>query len=271
MSEKFYKLTRPDGWDFFTGKTINYRESIGKRVRRKNIGKPELCSGTVIHASRNPNDAFAGAEIPCAVFEVTGKPVVEDPEKCGFKQLNVIRELQPEDVFKWDYSLACNPVNPLNVIPPGKITDEHIALLRKWDSVWDPSVRASVEALVWESVRDSDEASAWGPVWEAAVDSAWASAWGPVWASVWESLGVSAAESVWDPVWVSVRALGGAYAGYIFRNVTSTWKDIDHKPGEYPFQSAVDLWNIGLVPSYDGKKWRLHGGEDMEILWEGEL
>jgi len=28
----YYKLARPDGWDFYTGKTINYREGIGKIV-----------------------------------------------------------------------------------------------------------------------------------------------------------------------------------------------------------------------------------------------
>jgi hypothetical protein len=39
----------------------------------------------------------------------------------------------------------------------------------------------------------------------------------------------------------------------------------------YPFQSAVTLWELGLVPSFDGKKWRLHGGPNGKILWEGKL
>jgi len=30
-------------------------------------------------------------------------------------------------------------------------------------------------------------------------------------------------------------------------------------------------WKMGLVPSYDGKLWRLHGGKDAEILWEGKI
>jgi len=28
---------------------------------------------------------------------------------------------------------------------------------------------------------------------------------------------------------------------------------------------------MGLIPSFDGKKWRLHGGKKAEILWEGTL
>ena len=37
------------------------------------------------------------------------------------------------------------------------------------------------------------------------------------------------------------------------------------------FQAVVDLWNKGLVPSFDGKVWRLHGGPDGKVLWEGKL
>jgi hypothetical protein len=59
--------------------------------------------------------------------------------------------------------------------------------------------------------------------------------------------------------------------GYIFRNCITNWHYTDHKHGEYPFQPAVDLWNMGLIPSYDGKRWRLHGGKDAEVLWEEEL
>jgi len=46
---------------------------------------------------------------------------------------------------------------------------------------------------------------------------------------------------------------------------------VDHKPGEYPFQPVVDLWGQGLVPSFDGKTWRLHGGKKAKVLWEGEI
>jgi len=102
-----------------------------------------------------------------------------------------------------------------DVVPPTGITEEHIALVREWDSVRD-SVRASVRASVGGSV--------------------------------------------------------GAYCGSFFLLDRPAWihtEKIDSKG--YPFQSAVTLWELGLVPSFDGKKWRLHGGLNGKILWEGKL
>jgi hypothetical protein len=72
-------------------------------------------------------------------------------------------------------------------------------------------------------------------------------------------------------VGASVRA----YNGSLFSNIKE-WKYVDYnnklfKKGKYPFQPAVDLWKMGLVPSYDNvnKIWRLHGGKNASILWQG--
>ena len=74
----------------------------------------------------------------------------------------------------------------------------------------------------------------------------------------WASVGAS--------VWASVRA----YTGSFLSLPRSAWKYTENIPGEgYPFQPAVTLWELGLVPSFDGKKWRLHGGPDGRVLWEG--
>ena len=134
-------------------------------------------------------------------------------------------------------------VHPFQITPPEKITDEHIQLVREWASVRD-SVGASVGASVWASVGDS------------------------VWASVWASVRDSVWASVRDSVWDSVRA----YNGTFFIIPRSDWKYTENIPGEgYPFQPAVTLWELGLVPSFDGKKWRLHGGPDGRVLWEGVI
>lgn len=84
------------------------------------------------------------------------------------------------------------------------------------------------------------------------------------WNSVWVSVGGSVGGSVWD----SVRNSIWAYCGSIFPGIRK-WKYIDHKEGEYPFQSCVELWESGLVPSYDGRVWRLHG-EGGSILYTME-
>ena len=82
------------------------------------------------------------------------------------------------------------------------------------------------------------------------------------WASVRDSVWASVGASVWDSVL--------AYIGSLFPNI-QRWKYATHEPGVCPFQSGADLWRRGLVPSFDGKTWRLHAGEKAEIVWEGKL
>ena len=115
-------------------------------------------------------------------------------------------------------------IHPFKIDPPKKITAKHIAILKKWASVWD-----SVGDSVWASVGDS----------------------------VWDSVRASVRASVWDSVWDSVRASVGAYTGSFF--VIPNWKYVKHPKGKYPFEPCVKLWEQGLVPSFDGTTWRLHG------------
>jgi len=125
-------------------------------------------------------------------------------------------------------------IHPFNdIIPPKKITEKHIKLLKKWAKVYD-----SVGASVWVSVRDSVGASVGASVW----------------ASVWVSVGASVGASVYG------------YIGSFFR--MKKWKHIKHKPYEYPFESVVKLWEQGLVPVYDGENWMLLGGKKTNILFK---
>jgi len=178
-------------------------------------------------------------------------------------------------------------VHPFQITPPEKITDEHIQLVREWasvgDSVWasvGASVRASVWASVGDSVRDSVGDSVGDSVRDSVRDSVWASVRDSVEASVRDSVGDSVRDSVRDSVWDSVRDSVRdsvwdsvrAYNGTFFIIPRSDWKYTENIPGEgYPFQPAVTLWELGLVPSFDGEKWRLHGGPGGRILWEGVI
>jgi hypothetical protein len=181
-----------------------------------------------------------------------------------------------------------------DVVPPKKIAKKHLDLLRQWDSVKD-SVLASVWASVWASVLASVKDSVWASVWASVLasvkDSVWASVKDSVWASVkdsvwdsvkdsvwdsvWESVGASVKDSVWASVKASVWDSVGAYAGSFFLLPRADWQYTDKiklpKGQVYPFRAAVDLWEMGLVPSFDGKAWRLHGGPGGKVLWEGTL
>ena len=55
--------------------------------------------------------------------------------------------------------------------------------------------------------------------------------------------------SVWASVW-----------GYV-----SSFFEIEYR---YDFSSVVKLWEMGLIPSFDGKNWRLHVGKDVKVVFE---
>jgi hypothetical protein len=154
-------------------------------------------------------------------------------------------------------------VYPFKIEPP-KITIKVKRLLKTWDSVWasvGDSVWASVGASVWDSVRDS----VWASVGDSVGDSVRASVGASVRDSVRDSVRASVWASVGDSVWDSVYA----YIGSLFNLKRSDWKHTEKiKTKGYPFQSCVDLWNMGLVPSFDEKVWRLHGKPDGKILFE---
>ena len=91
--------------------------------------------------------------------------------------------------------------------------------------------------------------------WASVRASVWASVRASVWASVWDSVEDSVEASVWDSVWDSVRA-------YV-----SSYFSIDYK---FDFSSAIKLWEKGIIPSFNGKVWRLHG-KDGKVIWEGKI
>jgi hypothetical protein len=192
--------------------------------------------------------------------EVGGRSVEIDQFKRRYERIKLIREVSQDEVKelalaeekKVGYKLAeaLFPINPLLVKRTGcTVTDEEIELLRKW---------ASVGNLVWDSVWDSIRASVGNLVGDS------------VWASVRDLVGNSVWDSVWNLVGNSVGASVRAYISSLFPNITK-WKYIDHPEGENPFQPCIDLWHKGLVPSFDGKTWRLHAGEKAEVVWSGEI
>jgi hypothetical protein len=54
-------------------------------------------------------------------------------------------------------------------------------------------------------------------------------------------------------VWASV----GAYS--------SSFLNIKYK---YDFSACAKLWEMGLVPSFDGTTWRLHSGKNADVVYE---
>jgi hypothetical protein len=200
-----------------------------------------------------------------------------DEDKCNKYEFNPLRKIfktddlhsQVNDVAQaeeWvrqlDFKKVCEPLVIKNIVNPfalpevTEITPEMIELLKQWNSVRDSvwaSVRDSVRASVWTSVRDSVWASVRDSVWASVRDSVRASVWtsvrDSVGASVGDSVGASVGASVWDSVW--------AYISSFFA--------IEYK---HDYSSCVKLWEMGLVPSYDGTAWRLHTGKNAKVVYE---
>lgn len=80
------------------------------------------------------------------------------------------------------------------------------------------------------------------------------------WRKVRDSVEASVLASVWD----SARA----YISSLFPNIKK-WKYVNHEDGVNPFQSCIDLWKGGYVPSFDGKTWRLH--TKAGIVWKEDV
>ena len=95
----------------------------------------------------------------------------------------------------------------------------------------------------------------------------WSSIRASVWASILDSILDSIRDSIRDSVWASVKDSVGGYISSLFPKIEK-WKYINHEKGENTFQSCIDLWNSGFVPSFDGKTWRLHSGENATIVYE---
>jgi hypothetical protein len=206
------------------------------------------------------------------VFEckVSGKKVEINKYKRRYEYIRLLNEISHDDLKKmliknkidnqegFQYTEALFPINPLLIKRGAKVSEKEIKLLGQWASVWD-SVRASVRA----SVGDSVGASVWDSVWASVWDSVRASVGDSVGDSVRASVGDSVGASVWDSVWASVWA----YISSLFPKIKK-WKYINHKDGINPFQSGIDLWRAGLIPSYDGRIYRLHAGKEAKIVYE---
>ena len=174
-----------------------------------------------------------------------------------------------EKVENWCLNLDFKTIVPELVIKPiinpfdidcKEVTQQDIDNLNKWDSA-RASVRASVRDSARASVRDSVRASVRDSVRASVRDSVWASVWASVRDSVWASVWASVGDSVW------------AYTSSFF-DLDGRWQGFKDVKGN-PFQSCIDLWERGLVPSFDGNVWRLHSKNgvvfEMKSKYEREV
>jgi len=272
---KLYKVLRRDDDGKLVSPFQDYEYEPGKEYicvdfdpdPEENCSRGYYATGIdgIIYSFRN----LPGYEV--WEVEVSGKRVEIDQFKRRYERIKLVRQVPLEEVralaeaeeekIGYKLSEALFPVNPFK-IKAGPVTDEEIELLKKWRNV-----RGSIGNSIWDNVRGSIEDS----IWDNVGRCVWSSILGRAWDSLRDRVKDSVRDgytwnSIWDSVWDSVRA----YISSLYPSI-KTWKYIDHPEGENPFQPAITLWHRGFVPSFDGKTWRLHAGENAEVVWEGEI
>lgn len=194
--------------------------------------------------------------------EVTGKAICRRGKyEQQYSETTFIRRLSDEEVkdvvrkqsdeMGWNYYEACFPRNPKEINVPFD-QQKAFTLLKEWASTVD-----FYQNVIRNSVRYSIQHSV-GHRMEHFVKNS-------IESSVVYVLRRSLAKYSVDTH--SVGYLSRAYISSFFPNIKK-WELIDHIEGTNPFQSGIDLWNLGLVPSYDNETWRLHKGKNMKVVFE---
>jgi len=247
----------------------NFPYEIGKEYCCKNFdeNKKEDCSIGFYATDLEGLSYSYNINNDIYLCEVWGKSVIYNQFKQRFEHIKLLKKVTPTFIKKeivkedlknklgYDLEKALFPTNPL-LIKRGKVTKEEIKLLKQWINVKDSVVFGGVRRSISESVGESDWGSVESSVFESIRDS------------VWQGIRHGIRHGIQYGVWESVEDILYAYLSSIFFGVKK-WKGVEYKEGKNPFQSGIDLWNRGLVPSFDGKTWRLlHNGINAKIVYE---
>ena len=151
----YYKAVRPDLSSFHDPSYV-YRIGGTHRPRQPRSERMELCAELLLHASPTPPQATrSNAHWPWRILEVTGRPVVEDDTKAGFRQLRVLREVPVEASF------GPNGAAVLAVIRRAEhmTEDETKQLTAAWYAAWAAAGAAARDAA-WYAAGDAARAAA---------------------------------------------------------------------------------------------------------------
>jgi hypothetical protein len=185
VMEQFYKVVDQNLASFHNPE---FRYEIGTRARRIDTGTPKLCTSTVLHASREAPDAARYGRWPYRLLTVEGVPVVEQPDKAGFRQLYVTGEVDVALCFGPNGAAVVDVISTIESATAGQLRQLAAAWAAAgdaaWDAVWD-TARAAVwytaRAAARAAARDAAEAAARAAAWAAAEAAAWSAAWDATW------------------------------------------------------------------------------------------
>ena len=163
----FYKATRSDGTDFYTG-LVNYAAALASGEPLPELpGGGEFPGEGWYHLATVPTECV-GMSWPCRLFEV--EPVgsvhtdTDHPHKIGTTSVRVLREV--------DAHLALGPQGEQVAALIGRCRSLTGDDLDRLDAA-RVAARIAVRIAAWGAARDA----AWGAARDAALDAAWDFAW----------------------------------------------------------------------------------------------
>jgi hypothetical protein len=186
---RYYKATRPDGWDFVTGATFNYASALrsGEVVRHAAKRKVRDDPSTYISVSISPSDC-TGFRWPCRLFlvepvgRVMSSKLSVSRNKRAVSALCVVEELPAWQAFGPNGEAVVTIIDRLMRLTNDELRD----LAAAWNAAWkDAAERAAMRSATWgaawgaaqSAMRAAAQAVEWVTTW----DAEWANPWtGPV-------------------------------------------------------------------------------------------
>jgi len=162
----YYKATRPDGTDYYTG-TVDYGAALASGdTIRLDSDETEFPGPGWLHLATVPTECD-GMTWPCRLFEV--EPVgdvhhdEDHPHKIGCREVRVLRELPAHEAFGPQGEQVAALIERARCLTAAEIKRLHAA----WDAA-----RGAARGAAWDAARGA----AWDAAWAAAGDAAWEAA-----------------------------------------------------------------------------------------------
>ena len=211
----FYKATRPNGTDFYTG-TVDYAAALASGEPLPELpGGGEFPGEGWYHLATVPTECV-GMSWPCRLFEV--EPVgsvhtdTDHPHKIGTTSVRVLREIEAHRVFGPQGEQVAALIGRCRSLTGDELDRLDAARVAAWDATW---VAARDATWVWGAAREA----AWGAAWGAATEAAW---------------GAATRDATWVAAWGAVRGLLlrdliGQRRGWdqdAYDRLTGPWRDV---------------------------------------------
>jgi hypothetical protein len=215
----FFKSTRPDGRDFYTG-TVDYAAALASGEPLPELrGGAAFPGGGWYHLATVPTECV-GMSWPCRLFEVepVGDVFMDNahPHKIGCRSVRVLREIEAHRVFGPQGEQVVTLIERCLTLSAAEVD----RLAAAWGAAWD----------TWAVARDGRLGRRLGAAWDAARDAAGAPL-GSRWAA-WSPLGAPGAS--WNAardaaVGLLCRDLIGQAPGWdqdAYNLLTGPWRDV---------------------------------------------